>query len=80
MKTDLFLAENEDLKLSSLYLGYEVLKLFKNKERITIYDLFGSMQKKHPELNHSNFMNSLTFLHMAGIVEFKKPYIEVAAQ
>lgn len=77
MRSDLFLAENDDLKLSSLYLGYEILRLFNRYERITIYDLYAKMVKKHPAMSQSNMMNALTFLFISGLVTFKKPYFEV---
>jgi Fe2+ or Zn2+ uptake regulation protein len=76
-KNDLFISENEDLKLSSVYVGYEILKFFNKTKKITIYDLYGKARKKQPSLNYSNFINSLTFLHMSGIVEFNKPFFEV---
>lgn len=77
MKNDLFLSENDDLRLSSLFVGYEILKQFNRNSRMTIYDLYNNLRKRQPNLNHPNFMNSLTFLYMSGIIEFKKPYIEV---
>lgn len=79
MKSDLFLAENDDLRLSSLYLGYEILRLFNKYERITIYDLYAKMIKKHPAMSQSNLMNALTFLFVSGLVSFKKPYFEVVS-
>jgi Fe2+ or Zn2+ uptake regulation protein len=80
MKSDLFLAENEDLRLSSLYLGCEILKLFNKYDRITIYDLYGALQRKYPAINHANLMNALTFLYISGLLQFKKPYLEAIKQ
>jgi Fe2+ or Zn2+ uptake regulation protein len=77
MKSDLFLAENEDLKLSSPYLGYEVLKISQKNAHITIYDLYAHLAKRHSNLSQSNFMNALTLLYVTGLLQFHKPYIEV---
>lgn len=77
MKSDLFLSENDNLKLSSVYLGYEILRIFQKQDKVTIYDLYARMAKKHPTMNQSNLMNALTFLFVSGVVVFKKPYFEV---
>lgn len=77
MKSDLFISENEDLRLSSVYLGYETLLVFEKDGKQTIYDLFAALRKRQENLNHENFMNALTFLFSSGLIEFKKPYLEL---
>jgi hypothetical protein len=73
----LFLAENASLKSSGLYIGYLILTFLYKDEYLTIYDLFDKLKGKIGTLNFENFINALTFLHMAGSVKFEAPYVKV---
>ncbi len=76
---DLFLGENEDLKLSSVYLGMRIVNVLEKSKKMTIYEIFEFLRSRHSGVSYGNVMNALTFLYLADIVLFKKPYFEVVS-
>lgn len=74
---DLFLGENEDLKLSSVYLGMRIVSVLEKSKKMTIYEIFEFLRTHHVGVSYGNVMNALTFLYITDIVLFRKPYFEV---
>jgi len=72
---DLLIEENVDLTDSGIFVGYLVMKELKDKDRLSIFDLYGVLKRKISNFNYQNVMNGLVFLNECGLIEFKKPYI-----
>jgi len=68
------LNESLDLKSSSVYIGYVILQELQRKEKVSILDLYGVIKRRVGAVSYQNTMNSLVFLRMCGLVEFKAPY------
>lgn len=73
--SNFYIEDSYSLKDSSVYVSYEVLRILDRHNKITIYELFSKLRSKSKGLNYASFINALTFLYMAGVVEFKHPYI-----
>lgn len=66
---------SEDIKASSIYIGYLILKKLKTESSgILILDLYQYL-KVETDFTYSGVLYSLIFLYMNGLIEFNQPYI-----
>jgi hypothetical protein len=75
MTSNILISQDQDIKDSSVYAGYLVLKELKNQERISIFDLYEILKQSGRQFNYSNSMYALIFLYMNGLIDFDEPYI-----
>lgn len=71
----LLVSPDQDLKLSTVYVGYLILKSIKNKKRVTVFDLYSAVRKMSGGFHFKIIMHALIFLYMNGLIEFNAPYI-----
>ncbi|MCM3638248.1 hypothetical protein M3152_10975 [Sporosarcina luteola] len=69
-------SEKGNIKSSSVYIGYLILKeIKKNKGRkISIYKISDSLKKSGIN-NSRQIIFGLTFLYSLGIIKFEEPYL-----
>ena len=72
----LLISKDEEIRTSSVYVGYLILKELKKKkdDKISIYDI-GTALKKEGITHGSQFLFGLIFLYSAGVIEFREPYV-----
>lgn len=73
---NLLVPDNENIKSSSAYIGFLILKEIKHskKEKISIYQIFKVLKKKG--IKHSRqLIFGLSLLYSLGIIKFEEPYI-----
>lgn len=72
----LLISKDGEIKTSSVYVGYLILKELKKKkdDKISIYDI-GAALKKEGITHGSQFLFGLVFLYSTGVIEFKEPYV-----
>ena len=76
MKTKkLLISQEQDIRDSSVYAGYLILKELKGKERMSIFDLHQTLKTRDRGFTYSNAIYALVFLYMNGLVDFDEPYI-----
>jgi|JI8StandDraft_1071087.scaffolds.fasta_scaffold58823_2 hypothetical protein len=70
------ISKDEELKASSVYIGYLILKRLNKKKdnRITIFDLVEEL-KEHKVIHYRQILFALMFLHTCGVIDFVEPYI-----
>lgn len=71
----LLISHEQDVRDSSVYAGYLILKKLKEGERMSIFDLHQTLKTKDRSFTYSNAMYALIFLYMNGLVDFDEPYI-----
>ncbi len=71
----LLISHEQDVRDSSIYAGYLILKNLKEGEKMSIFDLHQTLKTKDRGFTYSNAMYALVFLHMNGLVDFDEPYI-----
>ncbi len=71
----LLISQEQDVRDSSVYAGYLILKELKKAERMSIFDLHQALKTKDRGFTYSNAMYALIFLYMNGLVDFDEPYI-----
>lgn len=67
---------NENIKSSSVYIGYLILKELQksDSQKVSIYKIAESLKKNG--LNHSRQLTiGLSFLYSVGIIKFEEPYV-----
>lgn len=72
----MLLAKDENLKTSSVYVGYLILKELKasKDDKVTIYEVARKLRKKG--VRHSRqLLFGVLFLHSCGVADFSAPYI-----
>lgn len=69
------ISQEQDVRDSSVYAGYLILKELKKVERMSIFDLHQALRTKDRGFTYSNAMYALIFLHMNGLIDFDEPYI-----
>lgn len=69
------ISPEQDIHLSSVYIGFLVLKLLKCKDSITIFELYSVLRKEVDVVNFRMMICALSFLFMSGLIYFNKPYI-----
>ena len=72
---DLLIEENVNLTDSGIFVGYIIMKELKDREKLSIFDLYDVLRAKVTNFNYQNVMNGLVFLNECGLIEFKKPYL-----
>ena len=75
MSTKLLIEENQTLQESGVYIGYVILEALQKNEKVSIFDLYDLLRKRIDNVNYSNTMDGLVFLHMIGAVKFTAPYV-----
>ncbi len=73
--TKLLISQEQDVRDSSIYAGYLILKRLKEGERMSIFDLHQTLKTRDRGFTYSNAMYALLFLYMNGLVDFDEPYI-----
>lgn len=71
----LLISQEQNIKDTSVYAGYLILKKLKEKERMSIFDLYQTLKTEEKGFTYSNAMYALIFLYMNGLVDFDEPYI-----
>lgn len=74
------ISSEQNIKLSAVYSAYIILKALKNKEKITIFDLYSAIKKKDKVFHYRTANYALIFLYMNGLVDFNSPFIYNAKQ
>jgi len=69
-------SKDEPLETSMVHVGYLVLKKLENADggRLSLAEIATHLAKNNVKKSRP-MMFALIFLHMAGIIEFKAPYI-----
>ena len=75
MKGKLLIEETQQLNETGVYIGSVILEQLYRKNQISIFDLYEIIRKKVDNVNYSNTMDGLVFLHMIGAIDFRAPYI-----
>ncbi len=76
MKTQkLLISHEQDVRDSSVYAGYLILKNLKEGDRMSIFDLHQALKTKDRSFSYSNAMYALIFLYMNGLIDFDEPYV-----
>ena len=73
--THTLLSPDQDVTTSGVYIGYLILKKLKQVEKISIFDVYGEIEKKNGLFNYGSTMHALVFLYMNGLIDFSEPYI-----
>jgi len=71
----LLVSQEQDIRDSSVYAGYLILKKLKEGERMSIFDLHQTLKTKDRSFTYRNTMYALIFLYMNGLVDFDEPYV-----
>lgn len=69
------MSSEQEVDSSSVYIGYLVLKLLKDVERVSIFELMSDIKKNNRNVNYTTILYGLIFLFMNGIIDFDEPYI-----
>ncbi len=75
LSKDLLISAEKDVRSSSVYLAYLVLKRLDQDARITIFELYTEIKKHCNTFNYADALYSLIFLYMLGLIKFHEPYI-----
>lgn len=75
LNKNLLVSPEQSVRLSTVYTGYIILKFLKNRERMTIFDIYSLIKKQNQNFHFKNAIQSLIFLYLNGLVEFNSPYI-----
>lgn len=69
--------KEEEIKTTPIYLGYKILKLVQNKpdSRLSIFELIEKLKREFKIVHYRQIILALTFLYVAGVVDFTEPYI-----
>lgn len=65
----------QQLKSSSVYIGYLILKSMEERQKMSIFDVFEAVKKANKIFNYNAAMQALFFLFMSGLIDFDAPYI-----
>lgn len=71
------ISRDENIKSTSVYVGYLVLKaLRRNRQRkITIFDAVETIKAERGFVHYRQLLFALMFLYSADIIDFVEPYI-----
>ena len=74
---EILIPREENIKTSSVYIGYLVLKKLKAKpeNKITIFDITSEVKKELKIIHYRQVVFSLMFLYSCGLINFSAPYI-----
>lgn len=73
--TKLLISHEQDVRDSSIFAGYLILKSLKAKDKMSIFDLYQTLKTKDRGFTYSNAMYALVFLYMNGLIDFDEPHI-----
>lgn len=71
----MLISAEQNLKHTSVYTGFLLMKVLKKRRKITIFELYSVVKAELKILNYKNTIFALIFLHMNGLVTFDEPYI-----
>lgn len=75
IENDSLISSEQDVRLSSVYIGFLILKSLNKKHSITIFDLYSIIKKQVGNFNSKTMLYAITFLFMNDLIIFKSPYI-----
>ncbi|TSC60452.1 MAG: hypothetical protein LiPW15_330 [Parcubacteria group bacterium LiPW_15] len=75
LENNLLISSEQDVRSSSVYTGFLILKLLNKKHSITIFDLYSTIRKQLGGLNFRTMLYAVTFLFMNDLILFKSPHI-----
>lgn len=75
MTKKLLIDESQNLEETGVYIGSILLKVLHKKSKISIFDVYDLLRKEINNVNYSNVMDGIVFLHMIGAIKFTAPYI-----
>lgn len=70
-------SRDENIKSTSVYLGYLILKALKRNKhgKITIFDAVEVIKGEQNIVHYRQLLFALVFLYSANIIDFVEPYI-----
>ena len=73
----LVVSRDENIKTSSVYIGFLILKALKRKEdkKISIFEIVTELKKELAIIHDRQIIFSLMFLYSLGIIDFSEPYV-----
>lgn len=71
-------SSSQNMKTSSTYIGYLILKMFDKtkRDKISIYNVAEELKKENISSSRQ-LLFGLTFLYSTGIIKFEEPYIRI---
>jgi hypothetical protein len=70
----MIVSKDENIKTSAVYLGSLILKQFKKKDKLSIFEITENFQK-YDIINYREIIPALMFLYACGIIDFKEPFV-----
>lgn len=68
--------KDENISNSVVHIGYHILRLFKSRKQLTIFEVAKELKSKKIT-SYRQLVFSLMFLHSIGLIEFNSPYIQL---
>jgi hypothetical protein len=75
MSKKLLIDESQNLEETGVYIGAIILKALQKKSKVSIFDVYDLLRREIDNVNYSNVMDGIVFLHMLGAIKFTAPYI-----
>ena len=69
------ISPEQDIQKSPVYIGFVILKMFKEKDRVSIFDLYRKVKKDIGYVPYNNTIYALCFLYSLNIIYFRSPYV-----
>jgi len=71
------ITKDEQIKTTPIYIGYLILKILKTKKdnKVSIFEVTDKLKKDLKIIHYRQIVLSLTFLYIAGVINFTEPYI-----
>lgn len=75
MTKNLLIDESQNLEETGVYIGSIILSALQAKSKLSIFEVYDLLRKEINNVNYSNVMDGIVFLHMLGAIKFTAPYI-----
>lgn len=74
---ELVISRDENIRTSSVYIGFLILKALKRKKnkKISIFEIVFELKKELAIIHDRQIIFSLMFLYSLGIIDFSEAYI-----
>ena len=69
---------DENISNSVVHIGYHILKLFKTRNQLTIFEVAKELKSKKVT-SYRQLIFSLMFLHSIDLIEFDSPFIQLVS-
>lgn len=69
---------DENISNSVVHIGYHILKLFKTRSQLTIFEVAKELKSKKIS-SYRQLIFSLMFLHSIDLIEFDSPFIQLVS-